>query len=171
MKVKFSFITFVALLLGLVATPACGGENANDWANATFGQAGARAILREGHLLGHDAEGPAYLPRPFIVFDSNVMGQALGFHVLNKKLPGIAQTREEIAAYVTVSKSDGVHVIGHERKGGAPIPQSSKYQVIEIQIADPKQQIGFKKYIEGHSAKDLEDFLLKLPTSQPPPKP
>jgi hypothetical protein len=163
-------LRLIGSLAVLTSTIACGGDNANDWANATFGEAGARAILREGHLLGHDAEGPAFLPRPFVVFDSNVMGQALGFHTLNKKLAGIATSRDEIAAYVTVSKSDGMHIIGHERKGGAPIAQSSKYQVIEIQIADPKQQIGFKKYVEGHSPKDLEDFLTNLPTSQPPPK-
>src|SRR5262249_32564289 len=127
--------------------------------------------LREGHLLGHDGEGPAYLPRPFLVFRSNTMGQALGFHLLNKTLPGIARSRDEIAAYVTVANSDGVHVIGHERMGGAPIAQSSKYQIVEIQIADPKQTIGFKKYIEGHAPKDLEDFLVNLPGSPPPPKP
>jgi hypothetical protein len=148
----------------------CGGDNADDWAMATFGAAGARAILREGHLLGPDATGPAYLPRPFIVFSSDVTGKALGFHSLNKTLPGIAQSRDEIAAYVTVSKSDGVHIIGHERMGGAPIAQSSKYQVIEIQIADPKFPVGFKKYLEGHSPTDLADFLSKLPTS-PPAKP
>jgi hypothetical protein len=158
------FAAFMAAAIG------CGGDNADDWARSTFGEAGARAILREGHLLGPDGTGPAYLPRPFIVFSSDVTGKALGFHTLNKTLPGIAQSRDEIAAYVTVSKSDGVHIIGHERMGGAPISQSSKFQVIEIQIADAKFPVGFKKYLEGHSPTDLAEFLSKLPSS-PPAKP
>jgi hypothetical protein len=151
----------------VVATAACGGDNADDWARATFGEAGARAVLREGHLLGPDGTGPAYLPRPFVVFSSDVTGRALGFHSLNKTLEGVARAKGEIAAYVTVAQSDGVHIIGHERMGGAPIAQSSKFQVVEIQIADPKFPIGFKKYIEGHSPKDLADFLSKLPSIPP----
>jgi hypothetical protein len=161
--------SFAALVLIVIMT-GCRGDNADDWARTTFGEAGARAVLREGHLLGPDATGPAYLPRPFVVFSSDVTGKLLGFHVLNKTLTGVAQSREEIAAYVTVSKSDGVHIIGHEKMGGAPIVHSSKFQVIEIQIPDPKFPVSFKKYIEGHSPTDLADFITKLPPSPPPPR-
>jgi hypothetical protein len=155
------------IVIGVVAVScafACRRDDADDWAKARFGAKEA-ALITSSELLGRDVyDVPPYLPRPFVVMYSDETMRPLGFHVLNKTMTGVAQSRAEIRAYVTVSMQVSGKTFAHTKQGAA-VTSDSKVQA--IRISDQQRNLSMHAWVEGHSTSALESFLSSLP-SEPP---